>query len=398
MGAKLMHDGRGHRRHASRSCAPTRAALRQHGRASPATTAGSTGTSTSTTTRPAPTTARTRREWRFAPGIVPGARVKAGQFDRVHGRQRRTQKAAARTCTSRCTVPTTRASIPTCRCGSRRARRRRSLCAYPTNPPLAPDAVGEPRVLDARRDGRRLRVRRRAVLRRSAPTPRAPHRSSTSAPTPERRRLLARRRGGRGPSVRRRARLRSTAGTHLDAPIIGIEPTGDRQRATGCSPATAASSASATRSSTDRRAAMRLNAPIIAMASTPTGHGYWLLGADGGVFSFGDARVLGFDGRRAARPRRWSAWRDRGRQRATGSSARDGGVFSFGDAPYTGSIPGTGLCHAAGRGVAHRHQLRSRLLGADADGVVVAVRGRGALRRPERRYGARPQSRLTAVG
>jgi len=29
------------------------------------------------------------------------------------------------------------------------------------------------------------------------------------------------------------------------------------------------------------------------MASTPDGGGYWLVGADGGVFAFGDAR---FDG------------------------------------------------------------------------------------------------------
>jgi hypothetical protein len=29
------------------------------------------------------------------------------------------------------------------------------------------------------------------------------------------------------------------------------------------------------------------------MASTPTGQGYWLLGADGGVFVFGDATFYG---------------------------------------------------------------------------------------------------------
>ena len=41
----------------------------------------------------------------------------------------------------------------------------------------------------------------------------------------------------------------------------------------------------------DRRHA--LNAPIIGMAATPGGTGYWLLGADGGVFSFGNAAFWG---------------------------------------------------------------------------------------------------------
>jgi len=36
-----------------------------------------------------------------------------------------------------------------------------------------------------------------------------------------------------------------------------------------------------------------LDAPIVAAASTTTGAGYWLLGADGGVFSFGDAQFQG---------------------------------------------------------------------------------------------------------
>jgi SpoIID/LytB domain protein len=36
-----------------------------------------------------------------------------------------------------------------------------------------------------------------------------------------------------------------------------------------------------------------LNEPIVAMAPTPDGHGYWLLAADGGVFAFGDAQFYG---------------------------------------------------------------------------------------------------------
>jgi hypothetical protein len=29
------------------------------------------------------------------------------------------------------------------------------------------------------------------------------------------------------------------------------------------------------------------------MAATPTGHGYWLVAADGGIFAFGDAAFYG---------------------------------------------------------------------------------------------------------
>ena len=40
----------------------------------------------------------------------------------------------------------------------------------------------------------------------------------------------------------------------------------------------------------------RLTSPVVGMASTPSGLGYWLFAADGGVFSFGDARFLGSTG------------------------------------------------------------------------------------------------------
>lgn len=36
-----------------------------------------------------------------------------------------------------------------------------------------------------------------------------------------------------------------------------------------------------------------VNAPIVGMAATPTGKGYWLVAADGGVFAFGDAQMIG---------------------------------------------------------------------------------------------------------
>jgi hypothetical protein len=38
---------------------------------------------------------------------------------------------------------------------------------------------------------------------------------------------------------------------------------------------------------------MTLAAPVVCIANTGTGGGYWLLGRDGGVFSFGDATYKG---------------------------------------------------------------------------------------------------------
>ena len=66
--------------------------------------------------------------------------------------------------------------------------------------------------------------------------------------------------------------------------------------ATGWSPPTAASSASVTPPSTGRPGPSALNRPIVGMASTPSGHGYWLVASDGGIFSFGDAAFYGSTG------------------------------------------------------------------------------------------------------
>ena len=40
-----------------------------------------------------------------------------------------------------------------------------------------------------------------------------------------------------------------------------------------------------------------LNGPIVGIAATPTGHGYWLVASDGGIFTFGDAHFHGSLGR-----------------------------------------------------------------------------------------------------
>ena len=39
--------------------------------------------------------------------------------------------------------------------------------------------------------------------------------------------------------------------------------------------------------------AITLNKPIVGMAATPDGHGYWLVASDGGIFNYGDAGFYG---------------------------------------------------------------------------------------------------------
>ena len=87
--------------------------------------------------------------------------------------------------------------------------------------------------------------------------------------------------------------------------------------------------------------AIHLNKPIVGMASTPDGGGYWLVASDGGIFTFGDAQsstarpvgsylnkpIVGM----AATPDGAGYW----------LVASDGGIFNFGDAPFDGSSAGT---------------------------------------------------------
>jgi ribosomal protein L24E len=80
-----------------------------------------------------------------------------------------------------------------------------------------------------------------------------------------------------------------------------------------------------------------LNQPIVGMASTPDGGGYWLVAKDGGIFSFGDAKFYGSTGGiklnqpivgMVATPDGAGYW----------LVARDGGIFAFGDAKFQGSM------------------------------------------------------------
>jgi uncharacterized protein YkwD len=82
---------------------------------------------------------------------------------------------------------------------------------------------------------------------------------------------------------------------------------------------------------------MRLNRPIVGIAGTPSGRGYWLVASDGGIFTFGDARFYGSTGAiRLAQPIVGIAPTPSGH--GYWLAASDGGVFTFGDARFYGSL------------------------------------------------------------
>ena len=86
-------------------------------------------------------------------------------------------------------------------------------------------------------------------------------------------------------------------------------------------------------------------------APAPPAYGYWLVGSDGGIFTFGSAQFYGSTGSiKLQRPvvgisptaNKAGYW----------LVASDGGIFAFGNAGYYGSIPGVGLS-PAGSGLPH---------------------------------------------
>ncbi len=81
---------------------------------------------------------------------------------------------------------------------------------------------------------------------------------------------------------------------------------------------------------------IELNQPIVGMTQTPDGHGYWLVASDGGIFSYGDAQFYGSTGSiRLNQPIVGMA------PTADGHGywlvASDGGIFAYGDAQFYGS-------------------------------------------------------------
>jgi hypothetical protein len=72
------------------------------------------------------------------------------------------------------------------------------------------------------------------------------------------------------------------------------------------------------------------------MAATPSGNGYWLVAADGGIFAYGDAVFYGSAGSiRLNEPVVGMA--PFGNDAGYWLVAADGGVFTYGAAPFLGS-------------------------------------------------------------
>jgi len=98
--------------------------------------------------------------------------------------------------------------------------------------------------------------------------------------------------------------------------------------------------------------AEKLAAPIVGIAATPDGGGYWLVAADGGIFNYGDAPFLGSaGGKKLTAPIVGMAPTAPDVSLANGSPftagywlvGADGAVYNFGNAVLFGSAAGTKL-------------------------------------------------------
>ena len=93
------------------------------------------------------------------------------------------------------------------------------------------------------------------------------------------------------------------------------------------------------------------NKPIVAIVATKSGNGYWMVGSDGGIFAFGDASFDGSSGQinpalPAGGTNSFTPKEPINAMVATATGhgywmvASDGGVFAFGDAGFVGSLGG----------------------------------------------------------
>jgi hypothetical protein len=76
------------------------------------------------------------------------------------------------------------------------------------------------------------------------------------------------------------------------------------------------------------------------MAPVPSGHGYWLVGADGGVFTFGGARFAGSAAGHIGQDATGIAADGPGAYRI---ATRGGTLFSYGSVPYRAIADGAEL-------------------------------------------------------
>ena len=100
-----------------------------------------------------------------------------------------------------------------------------------------------------------------------------------------------------------------------------------------------------------------------------TNHGYWLVGADGGIFSFGSAQFHGSTGSQTLQRPVVGITPTSDRQ-GYWLVASDGGVFAFGDSGFYGSLPGLGFGPAGTLGSAPK-------LAAPIVGMVPSSDGAG---------------------
>ena len=129
----------------------------------------------------------------------------------------------------------------------------------------------------------------------------------------------------------------SVGGQPLDAPIVGMAVTngGEGYYLVAADGGVFAFGDAVFRGS---MGGQHLNAPIVGMGVTPTGTGYWLVAADGGVFTFGDAKFYGsMGGQHINAPVTGITSRTGGGYSLV---AADGGIFTFGHAAFSGSAKG----------------------------------------------------------
>ena len=135
--------------------------------------------------------------------------------------------------------------------------------------------------------------------------------------------------------------LGSMGGQHLNAPMVGMAPTpkGDGYWEVASDGGIFSYGNAAFYGSTG---GLHLNAPIVGMAATPDGEGYWMVASDGGIFSYGDAGFYGSAGSiHLNKPIVGIASTPDGR--GYWLVASDGGVFTYGDATFLGSRGGQPL-------------------------------------------------------
>ena len=128
----------------------------------------------------------------------------------------------------------------------------------------------------------------------------------------------------------------SPGGSALAAPAVGIAPTPDGQ-GYWLVAADGGVFSFGNAPFYNSMAGSPLASPMVGIASTPDGRGYWLVASDGGIFAFGDAAFYGsMGGHRLSLPVVGIATTPSGH--GYWEVASDGGLFAFGDARFYGSM------------------------------------------------------------